>query len=54
MTNTARRGLIALAGLAAVGAGCVTKRELYGGEGFGIGAINFGTAEVEEVLRPTV
>ena len=49
MTNIARRGLIALAGLAAVGVGCVTKRELYGGEGFGIGAINFGTAEVEAV-----
>ena len=49
MTNIARRGLIALAGLAAVGVGCVTKRELYGGEGFGIGAINFGKTELEEI-----
>ena len=49
MTNIARRGLIALAGLAAVGVGCVTKRELYGGEGYGIGAINFGKTELEEI-----
>ena len=49
MTNIARRGLIALAGLAAVGVGCVTKRELYGGEGYGIGAINFGSTELEEI-----
>ena len=49
MTNTARRGLIAFAGVAAVAVGCVTKRELYGGEGFGIGAINFGSTELEEI-----
>lgn len=49
MTKTNRRSLIAAAVLLTLGAGCVAKNELYGGEGFGIGAANFGQFEIEEV-----
>lgn len=49
MTKTARRTLIALAGFVVLVGGCVTKREMFGGEGFGIGAANFGQYEIEEV-----
>jgi hypothetical protein len=49
MTKAKRRSLIAVAVLLTSGAGCVAKNELYGGEGFGIGAANLGQHEIEEV-----
>ncbi len=49
MTNTATWKQFALTGVAVFAAGCVTASDVYGGEGFGIGAINFGNSEVEQI-----
>ena len=49
MTNTATWKLFALMAVAVFVAGCVTTSDVYGGEGFGIGAINFGNSPVEQI-----